>query len=58
VNEATTALLLAQSGIPPTVGVPVAILRRLITPWSVVALAALAGSRQWLQPLPPVPPAD
>jgi HAD superfamily phosphoserine phosphatase-like hydrolase len=40
VNEATTVLLLAQEGIPASVALPIAVVRRLITPWSVVALAA------------------
>lgn len=43
VNEATTVVLLSQQGIPAAVGLPIAILRRLITPWSVVALATAAG---------------
>jgi len=47
VNEAATVLLLSQQGIPIGTGLPIAILRRLITPWSVVALASLSGS--WLQ---------
>ena len=40
VNEAATVLLLSQQGIPASVALPIAVLRRLITPWSVVALAA------------------
>jgi len=40
VNEATTMLLLGQQGIPATVALPIAVVRRLITPWSIVALAA------------------
>ena len=43
VNEATTVLLLSQQGIPAAVGLPIAILRRLITLWSMVGLAALVG---------------
>ena len=44
VNEAATVLLLAQQGVPIGSGLPIAILRRLITPWSIVALAAISGS--------------
>ena len=40
VNEATTMLLLSQQGIPAAIGLPAAVIRRLITPWSIVALAA------------------
>lgn len=40
VNEAATVLLLAQEGITASVALPIAVVRRLITPWSVVALAA------------------
>lgn len=40
VNEAATVLLLAQQGIPASIALPIAVVRRLITPWSVVALAA------------------
>ncbi len=43
VNEATTVLLLGQQGIPASVALPIAVVRRLITPWSVVALAAVAA---------------
>jgi glycosyltransferase 2 family protein len=45
VNEAATVLLLNQQGIPAAIGLPIAIVRRLITPWSVVALASLSGTR-------------
>lgn len=44
VNEAATVLLLAQQGVPIGTALPIAILRRLITPWSVVALASISGS--------------
>lgn len=40
VNEATTMLLLSQQGIPAAIALPAAVIRRLITPWSIVALAA------------------
>ena len=40
VNEAATVLLLGQQGVPAAVALPVAVLRRLITLWSVVAMAA------------------
>lgn len=40
VNEATTLLLLSQQGIPAAIALPAAVIRRLITPWSIVALAA------------------
>ena len=43
VNEAATVLLLGQQGIPAAVALPVAVLRRLITLWSMVALAAAIG---------------
>ena len=39
-NEAATVLLLGQQGVPAGIALPVAVLRRLITPWSMVALAA------------------
>ena len=48
VNEAATVLLLGQQGIPAAVALPIAVLRRLITLWSMVALAAVIG----LLPLP------
>ncbi len=44
VNEAATVVLLSQQGIPVATALPIAILRRMITPWSVVALAALTNS--------------
>jgi len=44
VNEGATVLLLAQQGVSVTVALPIAVLRRLITLWSMVALAALAGA--------------
>ena len=40
VNEASTVLLLGQHGVPAAVALPVAVLRRLITLWSLVVLAA------------------
>jgi uncharacterized membrane protein YbhN (UPF0104 family) len=51
VNEATTVLLLGQQGVPAAVALPIAVLRRLITLWSMVALAAAIG----VVPLPPGP---
>ena len=49
VNEATTVLLLGQQGVPAEAALPIAVLRRLITLWSMVALAAAIG----VAPLPP-----
>ena len=43
VNEAATVLLLGQQGVPAAVALPVAMLRRLITLWTIVALAAATG---------------
>jgi uncharacterized membrane protein YbhN (UPF0104 family) len=43
VNEGTTVLLLDQQGVPAAVALPIAVLRRLITLWSMVALAAAVG---------------
>jgi uncharacterized membrane protein YbhN (UPF0104 family) len=43
VNEATTVLLLGQQGVSAGIALPVAVLRRLITLWSMVALAAAIG---------------
>lgn len=40
VNEAATVLLLGQQGVPVAVALPIAVLRRLITLWSLMALAA------------------
>ena len=40
VNEATTVLLLGQQGVPAAIALPIAVLRRLITLWSMVVLAA------------------
>jgi HAD superfamily phosphoserine phosphatase-like hydrolase len=51
VNEATTVLLLGQQGVPAGIALPIAVLRRLITLWSIVALAAAIG----VAPLPPGP---
>ncbi|CAK6697669.1 hypothetical protein MNNICLKF_02292 [Synechococcus sp. CBW1107] len=48
VNEAATVLLMGQQGVPAAVALPVAVLRRLITLWSMVALAAAIG----ILPLP------
>lgn len=43
VNEGATVLLLAQQGVPAAAALPIAVLRRLITLWSMVALAAAVG---------------
>ncbi len=43
VNEGTTVLLLVQQGVPTAIALPIAVLRRLITLWSMVALAAAIG---------------
>jgi uncharacterized membrane protein YbhN (UPF0104 family) len=43
VNEGTTVLLLVQQGVPTAITLPIAVLRRLITLWSMVALAAAVG---------------
>ena len=43
VNEATTTLLLQQSGVPVEVGLPIAILRRILTIWSITALAGISN---------------
>jgi uncharacterized membrane protein YbhN (UPF0104 family) len=43
VNEAATVLLLSQQGVPAAVALSIAVLRRLITLWSMVALAAAMG---------------
>ena len=43
VNEGATVLLLAQQGVPAAVALPITVLRRLITLWSMVALAAAVG---------------
>ena len=43
VNEGATVLLLGQHGIPPSIALPIAVLRRVITLWSMVALAAAVG---------------
>lgn len=51
VNEAATVLLLNQQGVPAAIALPVAVLRRLITLWSMVALAAAIG----VVPSPPRP---
>ena len=48
VNEAATVLLLGQQGVPAAIALSIAVLRRLITLWSMVALAAALG----LLPLP------
>ena len=40
VNEAATVMLLGQQGVPAAIALPIAVLRRLITLWSMVALAA------------------
>jgi len=43
VNEGATVLLLAQQGVPAAAALPIAVLRRVITLWSMVALAAAVG---------------
>ncbi|QCH15003.1 HAD-IB family hydrolase [Synechococcus sp. CB0101] len=43
VNEATTTLLLGQAGIPTSLGLSIAILRRLCSVWLITSLAALAS---------------
>ena len=43
VNEGATVLLLAQQGVPAVVALPIAVLRRVITLWSMVGLAAAVG---------------
>jgi glycosyltransferase 2 family protein len=43
VNEGATVLLLAKQGVPAAVALPIAVLRRVITLWSMVALAAAVG---------------
>lgn len=43
VNEAATELLLGKQGVPEAVALPIAVLRRLITLWSMVALAAASA---------------
>jgi HAD superfamily hydrolase (TIGR01490 family) len=46
VNEGATMMLLSQQGVPLAPALSIAIIRRLITPWSVVALAgAISGFR-------------
>ena len=47
VNEGVTVLLLAQQGVPVAVALPTAVLRRVITLWSMVALAATANILPW-----------
>jgi len=47
VNEGITVLLLAQQGVPVAVALPTAVLRRVITLWSMVALAAAANILPW-----------
>jgi HAD superfamily phosphoserine phosphatase-like hydrolase len=44
VNEGATVLLLAQQGVPAAVALPIAVLRRVITLWSMVALASAVGA--------------
>jgi HAD superfamily hydrolase (TIGR01490 family) len=46
VNEGATMMLLSQQGVPLGPALSIAIIRRLITPWSIVALAgAISGFR-------------
>ena len=40
VNEGATVLLLGQQGVPIGPALTIAIVRRLLAPWSIVALAA------------------
>lgn len=51
VNEAATVLLLQQQQIPLDSAMAIAILRRLVSPWSIVALAALQGVIQRKGPI-------
>lgn len=50
VNEGATVLLLSQQGFPVDLALSIAILRRLLTPWSIVALAAALGGVRLRQP--------
>ncbi len=51
VNEGTTALLLAQAGVAPDLGLAIAVLRRFCTVWTVTALAvALSAWQRKAQP--------
>lgn len=50
VNEGATVLLLSQQGIPVDQALSIAILRRLISPWSIVALAAALGGVRLRRP--------
>ena len=43
VNEGATVLVLGQHGIPMSSALTIAVLRRMLTPWSIVALAAALG---------------
>ena len=43
VNEAATTLLLHQAGIPTSLALSIAILRRLCSVWLITALAAAAS---------------
>lgn len=43
VNEAATTLLLQQFGVPVEIGLPISILRRILTIWSITALAGLSN---------------
>jgi len=43
VNEAATVLLLGQQGVPAGIALPVAVLRRLVTIWSVITLALICS---------------
>ena len=42
INEASTVMLLGHEGVPATLALSIALLRRLITLWSMVALAGFA----------------
>jgi uncharacterized protein (TIRG00374 family) len=43
VNEAATVVLLGQQGVPAGIALPVAVLRRLVTIWSVITLALICS---------------
>ena len=43
INEAATTILLQQFGVPVEIGFPISILRRVLTIWSITALAGLSN---------------
>ena len=45
-NEGTTVLLLAQQGLPAEMGLSIAVLRRVLTLWSLVAVSAACVASQ------------